>query len=185
MGIPSYYSYIIKKHRQIITKINNTIAYHNLYFDSNSIIYDSIGNVEFIDKSQYENDIIKKVCEKLEKLIIDIKPTKRVFIAFDGVAPVAKLKQQKNRRYKTAFTKQLFNEKVTWDSLAITPGTDFMNKLTINVNHFFNNKFNNIQIIISGPDNPGEGEHKIFSYIRKASSHKDENTVIYGNLTLG
>ena len=44
MGIPSYFSYIVKNHSEIIKKYsiflqNNTV--NNLYLDSNSIIYDS------------------------------------------------------------------------------------------------------------------------------------------------
>ena len=43
MGIPSYFSYIVKNHREIIQKINDLkIPIHNLYIDSNSIVYDSL-----------------------------------------------------------------------------------------------------------------------------------------------
>ena len=41
MGIPSYFSHIIKKYGSII-KILTSKNIHNLYFDSNSIIYDII-----------------------------------------------------------------------------------------------------------------------------------------------
>ena len=40
MGIPSYFSYILKKHADLIKKINFTV--NNLYIDSNSIIYDAL-----------------------------------------------------------------------------------------------------------------------------------------------
>ena len=44
MGIPSYFSYIIKNHHKII-KEKHDDSIHELYFDSNSIIYDSIRNI--------------------------------------------------------------------------------------------------------------------------------------------
>jgi 5'-3' exonuclease len=40
MGIPSYFSYIVKNHANIIKKISDyTIQVNNLYLDCNSIIY--------------------------------------------------------------------------------------------------------------------------------------------------
>jgi 5'-3' exonuclease len=51
-----------------------------------------------------------------------------VFVAFDGVAPLAKMKQQKQRRYKSYLLRTLLKKK-TWNTNAITPGTPFMNDL--------------------------------------------------------
>ena len=43
MGIPSYFSYIVKNHRNIIKKLNDiNYLIDNLYIDSNSIIYDAL-----------------------------------------------------------------------------------------------------------------------------------------------
>ena len=55
-----------------------------------------------------------------------------------------------------------------WNKTAITPGTLFMKNLNIGVKKYFNSK----KIIISGSDIPGEGEHKIFEYIR---NNKDKH----------
>ena len=41
MGIPSYFSYIVKNHPAIIRKyIKNILKVDNLYLDCNSIVYD-------------------------------------------------------------------------------------------------------------------------------------------------
>jgi len=191
MGIPSYFSYIMKNHPEIIQKyLKDYLNVNNLYLDCNSIVYDIYHKLEF-DKltDEISLDIIKKVCKKIEYYIELIKPNTRVIIAFDGVAPVAKLDQQRSRRYKSAYQNEVLREihKKTdpdpWNTAAITPGTKFMKELSIYINKYFNNpKMYNVgNIINSTSEIFGEGEHKIFEYIREnANKHKDEITVIYG-----
>ena len=96
MGIPSYFSHLIREHSDIIKKQTENDIIDNLYIDSNSIIYDVI---YMIDDHTLEN-IFKNVCMKLESYIDIIKPRKTVIIAFDGVAPLAKMVQQRLRRNK-------------------------------------------------------------------------------------
>ena len=111
MGIPSYFSYIVRSHRSIIRKYNTNLCIHNLYLDCNSIIYDIARTIKDAKHDKdFENKLIKAVCEKIVYYINIIQPKNRVFIAFDGVAPVAKLNQQKNRRYKSWLEKQICME---------------------------------------------------------------------------
>ena len=120
MGIPSYFSYIVKNHRNIISKfdkINKTV--NNLYLDSNSIIYDCMRSIDY--NNDFENKLMLSVCQKIEEYIETINPDDTVYITFDGVAPVAKLEQQRNRRFKyylenEIFTKcQLKSNKKVWN----------------------------------------------------------------------
>ena len=186
MGIPSYFSYIIKNYPDILKKFNkNTFSVENLFLDSNSIIYDVMREIEYNkNNDEFEKKLINSVCSKIEEYIKQISPTNIVYISFDGVAPVAKLNQQKNRRYKSWFINNYeCNSHDKWDSTAITPGTEFMNKLNLQVKYHFRKaalyQVNNI--IVSGSDIPGEGEHKIFDYIRNNNeSIKMQKTVIYG-----
>ena len=172
MGIPSYFVHIVKTYPNIIKQfIPNQTEIHNLYIDSNSIIYDAIQNVEYNSKdSNYETKVIKWVNDRLSYYINLIKPTTEVLIAFDGVSPVAKLEQQRNRRYKSWYTND-FLEKVendkreVWDTTAITPGSQFMKNLSKSLQNNFNNKFKNLKITISTSNIPGEGEHKIYQYM--------------------
>ena len=186
MGIPSYFVHIVNNHRNIIKKINK-INVDNFYLDCNSIIYDEYYKLDnkVTKIEDIENIIIKNVCLKIVYYINLISPKKKIFIAFDGVAPIAKLKQQRNRRYKNEFQKTILkNNYSKWNTTCITPGTTFMNKLTLYVNTFFNNygsNFKNINIIISSSDKHGEGEHKIFEYIRSLPKyHSNTTTIIYG-----
>jgi 5'-3' exonuclease len=108
-----------------------------------------------------------------------------IFIAFDGVAPFAKMEQQRTRRYKSQYLSSLpFMEKTSsrWNTSAITPGTAFMNTLSSVITKEFTNKEENYgvkQIIVSGSNIPGEGEHKMYEHLRTTSTLHD-NVAIYG-----
>jgi 5'-3' exonuclease len=191
MGIPSYFSWIIKNHPDIIKKFSpNCMMVNNLYIDCNSIIYDVIHKIDFIKNPETSfHDIIKLVCSKIDEYVNDIKPIDNVYIAFDGVAPVAKLTQQRERRYKSFFqntlTRSILKDSKPdpWNTSAITPGTNFMKSLNefIYSNYTDPTKFNVKNIIISCSDECGEGEHKLFEYIRNyPEEHINKNTVIYG-----
>jgi len=200
MGIPFYFSYIIKEHRTIIKPfLKNEKKINNFYLDSNSIIYDILKTMselklEESDLEKFEELLINNICIKIEYYISLINPSDIVFIAFDGIAPVAKLEQQRNRRYKTWFSNEIMKEIKEikeikdinlnkWDSCNITPGTNFMKKLTLNINKYFKNSetFGVKNIILSCSNECGEGEHKIFSYIRNnIEQHINTETVIYG-----
>jgi 5'-3' exoribonuclease 2 len=59
-----------------------------------------------------------------------------------------------------------------WDTAAITPGTAFMNKLATALASWkkriiddITHPYNRVEIIISDSNQPGEGEHKIFTFI--------------------
>jgi 5'-3' exonuclease len=196
MGIPSYFSYIVKNHSNIIKKLNNgTFVINNLYMDCNSIIYDSVRGINFESKDNTFNvnmSIIKNVIEKIEEYIHLIQPNNCVYVAFDGVAPVAKLEQQRIRRYKTWYqneiSRNIFKDANSnpWNTSAITPGTFFMNELNDAIYAHFNSstilqKFNLQKIVVSPSNQHGEGEHKIFNYIREnEAEHKEQTTIIYG-----
>jgi 5'-3' exonuclease len=182
MGIPNYFAELIRKHSSILKKFEkNKIHVHNLYIDTNSIVYDAVNSLKMQINSDYEIEIMKWVCARIEHYITYINPTNNVIIALDGVAPVAKLEQQRNRRYKSWIQKNEENE-VSWDTCSITPGTLFMNKLNKYIHNYFS-KYNNecLDVIIYDSDEPGEGEHKIFEYMRQEKEyHNQTNTIIYG-----
>ena len=64
MGIPSYFSYIVKNHSSIIIKYNpKSISVNNLYLDCNSIIYDVVHNMDFNNLNDSEINVIMKEYE--------------------------------------------------------------------------------------------------------------------------
>ena len=193
MGVPAFFSFIVKNHPTIIKEyIKNVLTVDNLYIDGNSIVYDAYNKMDF-DKltESVAVSIIKSVILKIEEYISTVNPSKTVIIAFDGVAPVAKLEQQRSRRYKSWYqneiTKMIFKKEKddSWNTTAITPGTKFMAELNDVVSKHFNSasftRLNVQDIIVSGSNNVGEGEHKIFDYMRmNLEKHFIETTVIYG-----
>jgi len=181
MGIPAYFIHIIKTYPKIIQKyLKNMTVINNLYIDSNSIIYDALR----VFKTTPSNpDLIKQVIVKIEEYIININPVNNVIIAFDGVCPIAKMEQQRNRRYKTVLNPFVSTSENKFNTTCLTPGTDFMNLLDESVSNYFANRVTNneLNIIVSTSGMPGEGEHKLFQYIRNnPEEHIDRNTVIYG-----
>ena len=193
MGIPSYFAHFVREHRAIIKPVNRLpTSLNNLYLDCNGFIYEGVVNFTS------EELLINYVCDKLIYYINLLKPNKTVFIAFDGVAPVAKLDQQRKRRYLSWFQSKLvtdfanpkmtdfanpIEEKTQWNTAAITPGTAFMSALAVTIKNRFNNpkEFGLEQFMISCADEVGEGEHKIYEHIREKSQyHKKTTTVIYG-----
>ena len=115
-----------------------------------------------------------------------VNPTQTLYIGVDGVAPMAKIKQQRMRRFKSALQAEeesrlraearghKYEEIPRWDTNAITPGTQFMEKLTLALREYAST---NKRIVVSPADEPGEGEQKIMAWVRK---HKPSDVVVYG-----
>lgn len=174
MGIPFYFSYLIKNHRQILKKYQRTLMnVDNFFIDANPLIYNSINRENQTDPRCIADSVINQITE----LISTFSPRK-TFIAFDGVAPVSKLEQQRGRRYKRRYELPTENKGPTFNTVEITPGTPFMKFLNEELSaHFSDNE----SIIYTGSNDCGEGEHKIFHYIRNNfNTIGNDTNVIYG-----
>jgi len=135
----------------------------------------------------------------LDKIIHIAKPRLSLYMAIDGVAPRAKLNQQRSRRFRSAkdlaeATKDMAEadkkKAGVFDSNCITPGTEFLEKVSEIIKYFIRKKlkedplWHGRTVIFSGHDIPGEGEHKIMQHIRemRSSPQYQANTrhCIYG-----
>ena len=187
MGIPSYFSYIIKNYTGIIRKLSQCKPFQHLMMDCNSIVYSAYAIVSIDPKatlSNVEKKIINETIRQIREQIRFVNPTKSVFIAFDGVAPLAKMGQQRVRRHKTSFTAKNAVTESLWDTTAITPGTEFMKKLNKAISKEFKDgakEFGVDKFWISCSDEPGEGEHKLFETIRSQYEFfKSDEVAVYG-----
>ncbi len=178
MGIPSYFTHIIRKYPKIITQFQHVV--YNFYLDSNSIIYDAVASM---DKHtvDFERVLIQLVCQKIDHYLTMVKPT-RVIIAFDGVPPMAKIKQQRERRYKGLITQHMMGESSGWNTIQITPGTTFMKQLNQGLRTHFKEYDQRFAFFkLSTSEESGEGEHKIFEHIRSfPEEHQNKETMVYG-----
>ena len=197
MGVPGFFKWLLVKYRNrdfIKNKYEINHELDSLLIDTNCLLHPQCfkilnDNPHSNDHDKLEDKMIKQCIKYLDEVINFINPTKEVYIAIDGVAPVAKMKQQRQRRYKSVNDKILFDnikkkhdKEITtyWNNSAITPGTKFMKKLTNRIINYCkelkNNK--NIKIIFSTAETPSEGEHKLLQHIR--NSNNNYKYVVYG-----
>ena len=109
---------------------------------------------------EWEAMLLKEIEKAVKEIWTYAGKPKNVLLAVDGVVPMAKIRQQRVRRFKSVWLRQ-FNTDVSWDTNAITPGTEFMEKLGIMLKK-------NKSWIVSGVDEEGEGEHKIMKWLRRS-----------------
>jgi 5'-3' exoribonuclease 2 len=203
MGIPKYFRYIINNYNELLQVVpNNIIKPQHLYLDMNCIIHPSIqfiineypslvkeyNDLEENDKkfhmdpklvTEFENKFYDYLAVQLNNVINSVKPTKTVYLAIDGVAPRAKMEQQRTRRYRS-FKEYSLKSNIMlsygknseiWDRNAITPGTIFMYKLCLWLKKVYlkelKKNMKGVKLVLDDVSVLGEGEHKIFDWMRK------------------
>ncbi|KAM6989495.1 5'-3' exoribonuclease 1 isoform 2-T2 [Tautogolabrus adspersus] len=195
MGVPKFYRWISERYPCLseVVKEHQIPEFDNLYLDMNGIIHQcSHPNDEDVHFRISEEKIFADIFHYLEVLFRIIKPRKVFFMAVDGVAPRAKMNQQRGRRFRSAkeaddkIKKALEKGEVLptearFDSNCITPGTDFMVRLQDQLKYFVHNKcstdrlWHNVKVYLSGHETPGEGEHKIMEFIRSENATPGHN----------
>ena len=212
MGVPGFFLWLMKNYKKdkfVFNKSNiqdsnsatesdvsilqeiNSINY--FLIDANCLIHPVCykvlaDNPNITDNDILEDKMISATLEYLEKIISHVNPNKGIYIAIDGVAPVAKIKQQRSRRFKSIADKVMwdnikkkYNKPIAyhWNSNAITPGTQFMIKLHNKIMSWA--KDYKKSVIYSSCFTPAEGEHKLLQFIREQQREKhDFSYVIYG-----
>ncbi|KAM5292537.1 5'-3' exoribonuclease 1 isoform 2-T2 [Ctenodactylus gundi] len=204
MGVPKFYRWISERYPCLseVVKEHQIPEFDNLYLDMNGIIHQcSHPNDDDVHFRISDDKIFTDIFHYLEVLFRIIKPRKVFFMAVDGVAPRAKMNQQRGRRFRSAKEAEDKIKKAIekgenlptearFDSNCITPGTEFMARLHEHLKYFVNMKISTdkswqgVTIYFSGHETPGEGEHKIMEFIRseKAKPDHDPNTrhCLYG-----
>lgn len=180
MGIPYYFYSLTQKYNNILA--NNLPVVPDIYcIDFNGIIHpvaqEVIGNSDPSDPSGLNEKILQALWQKIT-VYIETTKAKKFIICADGVAPLAKMAQQRKRRYLSVYKNNLDNIKTPWDTNSITPGTQFMDELNSFMKKQIRYSKYDIEFIYSGSDENGEGEHKIFDKL--AAENDDANIAIHG-----
>lgn len=157
MGIPYYVASLLKSHKHIQKKWTQTIEVDCLGIDFNCFIhaYLQAGNP------------VGSIVIAFDALITEIVRAKKVYVAFDGLVPFSKMVQQRYRRMRRGETGD-------FDKHQISPGTPFMKELAETLRFLYP------EIVVSDTMEPGEGEHKIFTWLRTLPERERKSTCIYG-----
>lgn len=203
MGVPGFFAWLIRHYKEPkIIKNSLDSRPKILYIDSNCLfhpqcfkIMENCSDQKNLDK--LETMMFKRIINYINYLVNFVNPEETVYISVDGVAPLAKIKQQRIRRFKSIednINKNKIKEKYgiesnsIWNNTKITPGTDFMERLHKKIHTYYEKKVKedkdiSYNIVYSSYHTPGEGEHKILEDIKeklKIPSKINDTYIVYG-----
>lgn len=203
MGIPSYYRKLLRSHPRLIRSDRpsggmgwlfmdyNCLIYHCLY-RPDAPVYPSMAETDPSIKTAWEEEFIASVLDYTVHVIRQVGAEKGVYIAVDGVVPMAKMRQQRLRRFKSSW---LFSQGIgrggsrdneekesgpRWNTNAITPGTEFMDRLHAGLLRMIKKEGKTGVWRVSSCREWGEGEHKIMAEWRRAHRGSGDGMVVYG-----
>ncbi|KAF7119407.1 hypothetical protein RHSIM_Rhsim13G0225900 [Rhododendron simsii] len=187
----------------------NGYEFDNLYLDMNGIIHPCFHPVDHPTPPTTFQEVFDNMRDYIDRLFCIVRPRKLLYLAIDDIVqgyvvfwciwrlhcPSFVIQEAEERKLRTEFEmagklvlpKQ---ESEVSDPNIITPGTEFMDELSKYLKLYINQHletdagWKKIKVILSDSNVPGEGEHKIMSFIRlqRASPGYDPNTrhCLYG-----
>ena len=221
MGVPAFFRWLSEKYPKIVEDVleervkflhgttpepfdlsrpnPSGLECDHLYIDMNGIIH-PCSHPEIGAQPKTEEEMFENVCRYVDRLMRIMRPRQLLFLAVDGVAPRAKMNQQRARRFRSAQEARELKELEShvrtelteagqeappdasvWDSNVITPGTSFMLRLSEFLRFYIRKRiaedkgWQSIRVIFSDASLPGEGEHKIMSHVRLQRSQPAYN----------
>jgi 5'-3' exonuclease len=202
MGIPFYFKKLTSDFEGIVVNKRPFSTCDRLFLDFNCAIHKCVYALKndetnsFITQEEFDTLLIEKCKNMIDDLYQLILPSMLIYISIDGVAPMAKIAQQRKRRYFSDWKRNELLEKCTklkkmkeceklqheWNSNAVTPGTVFMKKLVHELTLYADRIKSQYDIDVILNHEFGEGEHNICNYIENNKNYisNDVVDVIYG-----
>ena len=194
MGVERFYSWIRNKNYTGVLNRSVPKYVSSFSLDMNGIIH-KVAQIVYAygeGKNEARSRLIKKTDSKqleaefhhvlsikLLEVISQVQPVEILVLAVDGVAPQAKISQQRQRRFRSAMERE---PGMIFDSSSISPGTEFMRNLDSFLQRWIVSQQQSLppKIIYSSHLVPGEGEHKILDLMRSGEIIGDGAHVLYG-----
>jgi 5'-3' exonuclease len=186
MGIPSYYKRLIDRFPRLVQRGFETMDSDILLMDFNCLIYQCVRNLPpytHETRDVWETALLEAVKTYTVKVWTAAGKPSQVFIGVDGVVPMAKIRQQRLRRFKSRWLSAAEMEAgvrkpgdEVWDTNAITPGTEFMEKLGRALRSLAAARPG---WTVSAADEAGEGEQKVMAWVRRERP-TGKKIVVYG-----
>lgn len=130
MGITNFHK-MIKEHYPEAFKKKWINYYDNVYVDLNFVLH----YCSFSSSS--EEEVFSKVYTFFDNILVELSPTKSLTICSDGVAPLAKLILQRQRRLNVSKNLSENNNNNNFTTMMFTPGTNFMKELKFKLSNYF------------------------------------------------
>ncbi|XP_024524810.1 5'-3' exoribonuclease 2-like [Selaginella moellendorffii] len=180
MGVPALYRWLTRRYPLIVADaveddlaaLSGGLEYDNFYLDMNGIVHLCFHPEGKPAPLSYD-EVFHCIFQCIDRLVAIVRPRKLLYMAIDGVAPRAKMNQQRSRRFRAAKEAlEVQKRGETSDSNVITPGTEFMALLSDALSQYVQLRLSEspgwqrMKVILSDANVPGEGEHKIFNFIR-------------------
>ena len=191
MGIPSYYKRLIDRFPKLVQRGVQSLKGDILLMDFNCLIYQCVrgeGVPPYTSETrpEWEKAVLEAVKAYTVKVWKAAGSPSQVFIGVDGVVPMAKIRQQRLRRFKSRWLAAAEVDagarrpgEEVWDTNAITPGTEFMEKLAVALRSLATAR--GTGWAVSAADEPGEGEQKLMAWVRaRPTELAGKQVVVYG-----
>lgn len=139
-----------------------------VYLYGNSFKNPTPKQIKFRDsktESQLEDLYIKSILNRLDYYLDEFEPEDYFIVVVDGPAPLAKIQQQRMRRFSSPPTGSTYG----FDCAKLSPGTELMEKIHLAIKAWFYDKASKDKLptlaSYSSHHEPGEGEHKMIQIL--------------------